>query len=218
MKKLPMALVCGIAVIALTIVLYFTILSNALLEAIHFISLVAIVLAEIITTCYACFVRDNPRKLAAVVVSGFMVPISVILSVVYIVNFPEGYGTYMGLYSVGLLVTNIFAYILLRFDADKSEENDRLQNAKGHMLMLRKMVMCVMAESGAEPYQARLRALEENLHFSNDGVIVPEDEHIRQMLLQLQENIGNPGFGTEELLDKIEKAVRMRAIIASRNV
>ena len=218
MKKFPMALVCGVATIVVTILLYFTILSNVLLEAIHFIALVAIVVAEMITTGYACLAKGSPRKVAAVVVSALTIPAAIVLSVVYMVNFPYGYGTYLGLYFALLLIANVIALILVHFDANRHEQDNRFQEAKSNMLVLRKLVKCVMAETAAQPYQARLRKLEENLHFSNDGVIVAEDEEIRQMLLQLQEKVSDPEFGTEELLDKIEKTVQQRKIMTSRNV
>ena len=218
MRRFPAVLLVGIAVMVLTIVLYFTILGNALLEAIHFIALVAILLSEGITTAYACVVKGSPRKFAAVLVSGVMIPFAIVLSMVYIVNFPKGYGTYLGWYFAGHLVTNILAFILLRFDAGKKEGNQNLQNAKSNMLGLRKLVKCILADPAAQPFAARLNALEEKLHFSNDGVIEAGDENIRLLLLQLQENIADPEFDTEQMLTKLEKAVDVRSIMTSRNV
>jgi len=218
MKKVSAALVCGIAAIAVTVLLYFTILNNVFLEAIHFICLVAIVLAEAITTGYACCVKASPRKLAATLVSSLMIPVSVLLSVVYIVNFPDGYATYICLYLVGTVLVNIFAYILLRFDASRNEENENLQGAKGNMRNLRKLVKCVMADAAAKPYEARLRALEENLHFSNDSVISAQDAEIHQMLLALQANIGDPAYDAQAQLEKLERAVQARKILTSRTV
>ena len=69
MKKFPAVLIGGLAVMLLTIVLYFTILSNIILTAIHFISLVAILLSEGITTFYLWRAKGSPRGIAAAVVS-----------------------------------------------------------------------------------------------------------------------------------------------------
>ena len=88
MKKIPVSLLCGAAAVVITIVAFFTIFNNIVLQAIHFISLVAIVFAEIITTVYAMFSAGNPRKVGAAVVSAFMIPFAAVLSVVYISNFP----------------------------------------------------------------------------------------------------------------------------------
>jgi len=214
MKKFPAVLVCGIAVMLLTVVLYFTVLGNILLTAIHFIALLAILLAEAVTTLYAWSAKGSPRKVAAAVLTGFMIPYAVILSVVYIVNFPAGYGTYIGWYLAGTLLVNVIAFLLIRFDAGKNSENDRLQAAKNNMLGLRKIVMCILADPAAQAYEAQLRALEEKLHFSKDSVIVAADEDIRQQLLQLQENIGNAAFDAPQMLEQIEKAIDARNIMA----
>lgn len=218
MKKLPISLLCGIAVILLTVILFFTILGNTVLEAIHLISLVAIVLAEIVTTVYAVCAKANPRGVAAAVVSSFMIPASLVLSVVYIANFPIGYGAYLGWYCAGTVLVNALALILLGFDGRKSEENAQFQTAKDNMLHLRKLVKCVMAEPAAKPFEARLRALEEALHFSNDSVIVPVDETICQLLLQLQQNISDPDFDAQAHLEKLEKTVQTRTIMTSKTV
>ena len=214
MKKFPATLLCGLAAMLLTIVLYFTILGNIVLTAIHFICLIAILISEALTTLYAWKCKGSPRKLAAAVVSALLVPYAIVLSVVYIINFPEGYGTYIGWYVAGVLVVNILAFILMRFDNTKAAENTQLQDAKGNMLKLRKLVKCIMADPAAKSYEARLYALEEKLHFSNDAVIVPEDADIRALLLQLQENIADPEFDHAQLLDKLEKLVDRRKIMA----
>lgn len=216
MKRFPAVLLCGIAAMLLTVVLYFTILGNVLLEAIHFVALVAILLAEGITTAYAYAAKGSPRKVAATVVSSFMIPYALILSVVYIVNFPTGYGTYLGLYFAGTVIINVIAFILMSFDARKNDEDHRMQEAKNNMLGLRKIVKCILADPAAQPYAAQLRALEEKLHFSNDNVLATEDENIRLLLLQLQTNISDPQFDSEQMLVEIGKAIAIRNATASK--
>ncbi len=218
MKKFSAVLLCGLAAILLTVVLYFAILGNILLTAIHFIALVAILLAEAVTTAYFFFAKGSPRRIAAAVVSGIMIPFAAILSVVYIVNFPEGYGTYIGWYCAGTLVVNLLGFILVRFNSNKGDENATLQNAKSNMLNLRKLVMCILVDPAAKPYEDKLRSLEEKLHFSNDCVIAAEDENTYQLLLQLQENIADPKFDCEQALQKIEKSIDQRRIMTSRNI
>lgn len=218
MKKVASVLLCALAAIAITVILYLTIFGTGVWGVIHFVTLFAVVLAEIVTAGYACLVDGSPRKVAAVILSAFMIPYSAILSVVYITGFPYGYGTYLGWYFAGTVAVNAICLILLLFDSGKKRENDRLQDAKENMLELRKLVKCIMADPASEPVAEQLRALEEKLHFSNDSVITADDEKIRLLLLQLQENIADPEFDREQLLQKIEKAVTTRSIMTSRNV
>ena len=197
MKKIPGALILGLAMIAVTLLLFFAILSETTIETMHILGLSAILLAEIVTTTYACFTKGSPRRVAAVVFSGVAIPVAIVMSLIFNIAFPESYLVFCLLYSVVLILVNVVAYSLLSFDATASKENQQLQDAKGNMLMLRKMVKCVMADPAAAPYEARLNALEEDLHFSGDNVIASNDASIRQMLLHLQENISNPGFDVE---------------------
>lgn len=218
MKKFPVSLLCGIAVIVATIILYFTILGNVVLEAIHFIALVAIVLAETVTTIYSLLVKGSPRKLAAVGLTALLVPFAVVLSIVYIINFPRGYGAYLGWYFAASIIVHAIALILVVFDSRKTHEDEQLQKAKSNMLYLRKLVKCIMIEDAAKSYEKRLYAIEEKLRFGNDCVIAPDDEELSGLLLELQQNIGEKDFDAEGTLTRIEKMVQRRTITFSRTV
>lgn len=214
MKRFSMSLLCGMAVMLLTVVLYFTILGNILLTAIHFVTLAAILLSEGVVVIYAYFAKGSPRRVAAAIVSGFMFPYSVMLSVVYVVNFPNGYATYIGWYCAGTVIVNALAILLVQLDLRKNDENTQLQAGKRNMLELRKMVMCILADPASKPYTNQLRALEEKLHYSNDSVISNEDGNIRALLQELDGNISNPEFDVEMMIRKIEQSIDARNIMA----
>jgi len=220
MKKIPGSLIAGLALIAVTLLLFFTFtaIADTTLEAIHILGLCFILLSEGITTAYACFSKESPRRKAAVLVSAVMIPGSCFMTFIYSTLFPDSITTFVLLHCVGLIITNLFAYYLMSFDIARGHEDKQLQDAKGNMLMLRKMVKCVMADPAAAPYEARLMALEEELHFSNDSVITASDATIRQMLLQLQQNIADPTYDVDAQITQIEKAVQTRKILASTNL
>ena len=218
MKKFSAVLLSGFAAMLLTVVLYFTVLNSVILSVIHFIALLAILLAEAVTTAYFFFANGSPRRVAAAFISGIMIPFAAGLSVVYIVNFPEGYGTYMAWYFAGTIAVNLICFVLLRFDENKQIADSSLQRAKSNMLYLRKLIMCILADPASKPYAGELRELEEKLHFSNDTVIAAEDEKIRLLLLQLQENIAKQDFDCRQLLREIDMTIEQRKIVCSRNV
>lgn len=218
MKKIPAALIVGLAVIAVTLLLFFAILSESSIETMHILGICAIVLAEAVSTAYACFAKGNPRRVAAVVISAITIPVAVYMTVLFCANFYDKYLVFVLLFCVALIAANAVAYLLLNFDSAAKKENQELQDAKGNMMMLRKLVKCVMADPAAAPYEARLMALEDDLRFSGDNVIASNDGSIRQMLLQLQEGIADPAFETEAHLEKLEKAVQMRKILASKTI
>ncbi len=218
MKKIPISLICGIAAILITILLYAVILQSAFLQAMCFVTLAGVVLSEIVTTAFAVLAKGNPRKVAAAVISSFTVPLALVLSVVYIASFPNGYATYVGWYTVSMIAVNVIAVILYRFDAQKTEENTALQSAKTNMLNLRKMVKLIMSDPAAQDVRNDLYRLEEKLHFSNDGVIAPQDSSIYEKLAELRENVGNADYDKKAAIEAISKAVDERNIFYSRSV
>lgn len=220
MKKPLGALIAGLALIAVTLLLFFTIatIADTTLETIHILGLSFILLSEVITMLYGAFAKDSPRRKAAVLVSSAMIPGSVFMTFIYSVLFPDSITVFVLLHCIGFIVCNLFAYYLMSFDVARGKEDKQVQDAKGNMLMLRKMVKVVMADPAAAPYEARLMALEEELHFSNDSVITASDNTIRQMLLMLQQNIADPTYDVEGQITRIEKAVQTRKILASTNL
>lgn len=214
MKKSPIALVCGLAAILLTVVLFLLILGNPFQTAMHGICFGGILLAELISLIYALCAHGNPRKVAAAVVSCAMVPYAVILSAMFLAGGSDRCDRLIGWYGVGLIVINALSLTLTCFDAGKSKQNNNLQAAKGNMRSLCKIVRCIMADPAAAAYSTQLRALEDKLEFSKDTVVLAEDERIRLMLLQLKERIADPNFDSKQMLQQIEKAIDTRNIMA----
>ena len=215
MKKLPISLVCGFSAMLITVLLYVLLLQNVLLQGICLVTLFGVLLAELAVTLLAYLAKGQPRRVASAIVASFLVPFAVILSVVYIVNFPNGYGTYLGWYFVGLLVVGVISVILFVFNDKKTEENDALQKAK---LSLRKLVKCVMANPAAAPYQKALSAVEEKLHFTNDSVIAPQDAVIESLLMDLLNQISNPETDVDAMLTNLNQVIDTRTIMNNRNV
>ena len=218
MKRPSAVLIIGILVMVLTAVIFFTIVGFGALSAIHFITLTAMLISEAITTGYAYLAKSSARRYAAAFVTAAMIPFSVYLSIVYITRFPLNYSTYVGLFVAGQLIVNIIGFILVRFDTNKTEENQSFQEAKTNMLNLRKLVKVIMADPAAQPIADELRALEDKLHFSNDNVIAAEDDQIRAMLAELHSNVDNPEFDCKQHIAKINKVIDMRNIMTSRTV
>ncbi len=214
MKKAPISLIVGGASILVTILLYFVILGNRLSQTICLITLIGVVLAEVLATVFAYISNGDPRKVAAATVSVFLVPISVVLSIVYIVNFPTGYLTYTGIYMVCSIIVVAIAAVLSSFSSQKNAENNELQNAKANMLALREIVHAIMIEPAAKQYKVDLSKLEEKLHFSKDNVVTTQDETIYSLLLELQNNIGNPAFDVKAAINKLNYTIDRRNILA----
>ena len=92
--------------------------------------------------------------------------------------------------------------------------NEKLQNAKANMLTLRKLVKCVMMKETAENFKKELDEIDEKLHFSNDNVIMEMDANIRQMIIELENNIDNENFNSEEQIKAISSEIDRRNVFA----
>lgn len=218
MKKIPLSLFVGVLLIIITVVLYFLFFGNLFVRTMCLVSLIGVVIAEATTTVLAFFSKGDPRRVVATVISAGMVPIALTLSLVYSLLFPLAYGKYLAFYIACYLAIGIVVGILWLFQTKRAGQEETFQNAKGQMLKLRKLVTCIMADPAAEPYKKQLRMLEEKLHFTNDGVIVAQDAEILNLLLELQDNISNPEFDVPAHLEKLNKTVDVRTIMASRTV
>ena len=153
MKKTSISIICGLASIIATIILYATILGNIFLQVIYFITLLGVLCAEAITMILACLSNGRPRKVAGVLVSAMMIPVSVILSLVYIVNFPTMCAAYVGVYCTCYIVVGVIIFVLFNFDENKAKQNDNFQEARRRMLKLRRIVKCIMLEPEAQKYK-----------------------------------------------------------------
>lgn len=218
MKKASFSLIGGIGAILVTVILYFVILGNLLLETICLITLLGVILAEAVTTILAYLAAGNPRKVTAAIISAIMIPISIILSIVYIIAFPLGYITYISLYVIAFIIVMVITTILYSFSAKRDNVNDTLQNAKNNVLYMRKLIKLIKSNPAASQYEAKLSKLDEKLHYSNDTVITQHDEQITNMLVQLNSNISVPGFDVDSALAELEKVIDTRAILSSRTI
>lgn len=218
MKKMPTSILCGIVAILVTVILYFTIIGNIFAQIICFITLVGVVLAEIVVTILAYRSQGEPRKVAATIATSFMIPISTLLSIIYIVNFPKGYGSYLGYYFSSFASLLLISAIIWKFANNRKNDSEILQNAKNNMLELRKLVKCVMLKQNAANFKKELDEIEEKLHFSNDAVIMEADANIRQMLMDLEKNIDNKDFAVEEHIKAILNEIDRRNIFAKETI
>ena len=218
MKKTPVSLICGIASILVTIILYLAILGNVFAQIICFITLIGVVIAEAIVTFLAYFCNGEPRKVGATIFAGLMIPVSITLSVVYILNFPRGYALYLAYYVAALVVILGITLIIWNFSGNRSAENAVLQNAKNNMIGLRKLVKCALAKTTAPQVKKDLEKIEEKLHFSNDAVITDVDSNIRRLLIELDNNIANEGYNPQPIMDEIAKEIDRRNIMTKPTV
>lgn len=218
MKKAPISILCGIAAILVTIISYFVIIGNIFSQIICFITLVGVVITEAIITALAYYSKGEPRKVAATIISSFMIPVSIVLSILYIVKFPKGYGSYLGWYFSAVAIILVIVAIIWKFADNRNDDNAELQNAKENMLELRKLVKCIMLKQNAENLKKELEQIEEKLHFSNDAVIVEADAKIRQMLIELENSIDEKDFNAAEFIHTISSEIDRRNIFAKNTI
>lgn len=218
MKKMPLSILCGIASVILTLILYFTIIGNIFIKMICFATLLGVIVAEIVVTVMAYYTDKQPGKVVATAIVSLMIPISILLSLVYIIKYPYGYGIYLGYYFSAFSILLVIGTIIWRFSDGIQEKNDAFQHSKQNMLNLRKLVKVIMNDPVAEKYKKELSNIEEKLHFSNDAVITKADSEIYNLLTELKENIGNEEFDVDSHIQEIVQKVDIRDIYSKKTV
>lgn len=212
------SLICGGASILITIILYLLILESSLTEAICLITLLGLIIAEGVSATLFYCAKADPRKMTAAFNSLIMIPIALILSIVYIVNFPEGYITYLGIYAVAFILVMSFGSFFWGSANKRKQEDNAVQSAKANMLEMRKIVKFIMSKPNAQQYRKELYAIEEKLHFTNDCVILEMDANIRQMLIMLDNNIDSSEFNTAEYIQAISNEIDRRNIFSKNTI
>lgn len=218
MKKIPISIIGGIVAIIVTTIMYFAICGNIFTRVICLVTYLGVIIAEAVTTALAYRSKGDPRKVAATIVFSLAIPAALLLSVIYIVNFPYGYGSYVSWYFVVSLLLGLVSFVLWVFTAKKTAENETLQDAKTNMINLRKIVKCIMADPAAAEYLKDLSQIEDKLHFSDDSVISEKDAEICEMLYDLQEGISDESYDVKKQIAAINKKIDIRNIMAKKTV
>ena len=218
MKKSPVSLIVGVALAVITLIIYGLFLGEDFFEAPVLVTLLGVLLAEAVATFIAFASKGEPRKVAASLVSAAMVPVAVILSVKFISDWSDEYFKFCGIYFIFFIVIMTVAFLLFSVNSQKKEENEQLQTAKNNILNMRKLVKVIMVNPAAAPYEQKLYALEEKLHFSNDNVVSPQDDNIYNMISFLHSNISSPDFDVNAYIDSINNAIDTRNIMTQRTI
>lgn len=218
MKKMPVSILCGIVVIFVTIISYFLIVGDIFTQIICFVTLIGVIAAESVVTALAYCSKGEPRKVVATVIASFMIPVSILLSIVYISKSSKGYGSYLGYYFSAFAIILAICAVIWKFADNRKNDDDVLQSAKANITELRKLVKCVMLKQNSKNFKKELYEIEEKLHFSNDAIITESDSHIRQMLIELENNIDNDDFDTAGLIKAITSEIDRRNIYAKSTI
>ncbi len=86
------------------------------------------------------------------------------------------------------------------------------------MLNLRKVVKIIAADPTFTKYSDKLNKIEDELHFSNDSVIMPQDNEIYNRLTSVKNLSGNQDINIDSELEIISKLINERNIISKKTV
>ena len=126
--------------------------------------------------------------------------------------------SYLGYYFSAFAIILAICAVIWKFADNRKNDDDVLQSAKANITELRKLVKCVMLKQNSKNFKKELYEIEEKLHFSNDAIITESDSHIRQMLIELENNIDNDDFDTAGLIKAITSEIDRRNIYAKSTI
>ena len=217
MKRAYTSLIIGGAGLLITGLLYYIVLRDDLGTTINWLSMTGVLLAEVITIVLALFTLGSPRRVAATGVSALGIAAAIALSLIFINSFAEAVVTFVLLYVVFTVGINALSAVLLRYGATQKAANDDLRQAKQSMLNLRKIVQSILADPASADIKADLEKVDEDLRFSNDAVIVPQDKTIYNLLTELLGRLQDPAFDRNLAIANLNRVIRERNIMTNRN-
>lgn len=202
-------LVGGICIFA-TIVIYLLSIRNIFEEPMCWLALSCIVFSELITLYLACTSKENPARETAVVVGIVQTLITIVISVYFINVAIFSYTGFIISYVITFTVALILIVVLTRFYHDRAVENKEFKDAKMNMVQIRSVVQSMINSGKGADYIDSLKALDENLRFSDDSTIHGLDSEIFNRVRALSSALQSGGTNIEESIEKINGMIAQR--------
>lgn len=214
MKKMNIgSWIVGLIITAATAAVYLMSVHEMLDVAMCWICFGVILVLELVTTALFASAGDDPRMVARGTAFLLETVAVILISVVYILFFPDSYYGY-GIFVVSLTALSaVAAVILTRSYASTTRAQAQVQNAKGNMRRCRSVVNLMLTTPGAEQYRGQLQALDEQMRFSNDSVITEVDDAIFAQLCALADGIRDGQEDVASLIRQIQGLLERRAFL-----
>ena len=201
--------ILSIVVMVATLGIFLLLCRNILDTGMCWYTLAIIMLSEGFLSAFWISFKRVPERFAAFLVSATQTLANLLVSIIFLLVFPE---SYIG-YTVFVILSILALFVLAFFLLNNSKEAQKMESSKDFFFKCRLAVNALANSPNGESYRAELLKLEENLRFCNDGLVIDGDHQIYESICELKTKIDCEGNGVLESIKDIENMVRQHDMI-----
>lgn len=211
-KSKYVALICGAISIAVTVLFYYMIFDNIYDMPMRWMSMTALILAEVIATVKAFAVKRTIFGLSNVTTSIFHIVTVFIFTIVFLVFFVESINWYLIL-NVLALAGMLLIDVCVLFFGNQTEARDRkLKESQSVVLQCveKALSLCVVYNNSS--YRKELEEITDLLKYSDNSSLTGDEIIIMNQLDEVELMLKNDDEGTGQKLMELKNSIKLRSI------
>lgn len=211
-KSKYIALICGAASIAITVIFYLLTFENIFTIPIRWLSMMCLVLAETIATVKAFTVKRKIFGVSNIVTSIVHIVGVLIISIVFVNIFPLLIKKYVLVNILVLCILSVVDFTIVFFANRVKTQNGKLNESQSVMMCCVEKASALCSEFGDTDYKKELEEIFELLKYSDNSCLTEDEMPIMNKLDELQLLLGNNDDSVSEKIIELKNAVKLRSI------
>lgn len=211
-KSKYIALICGVASIAVTVIFYLLTFDNIFTIPMRWASLMFLILAETIGTLKAFTVKRTIFGVSNIVTSIVHIIAILIISIIFVNIFPLLIKKYILLNILALCILLVIDVIIVFFTNRVSTQNSKLNESQSVLGCCVEKAASLWVEFGDTEHKKELEEIVELLKYSDNSCLSQEEMTIMNKLDELQLLLKNDDDGISEKIIEIKNAIKLRSI------
>ena len=205
-------LICTVIALAATVSLYMFAFGDIFSVTMRWVSLLALVAAEIIGACKLMFLRKTIFGTAVIKTSLIHIGAVFVTSMIFVNLFPLLIAPYMWLNVLMLCALAIIDVLLLYFGGRVASDNARLAESQSVVASCHAKAQDLCVEYRNGDYSKDLSDIAEMIKYSDNSVLTNDELSILNGLEQLRGLLAGNDPGVPEKITEIKNLIKMRSI------
>ena len=211
-KSKNIAIICGAASVAITILFYLLTFDNIFTIPMRWVSLIFLILAEAIWTVKALTVRKSIFSVSILITSIAHVIVVLALSIVFVNLLPLLIKKYILLNILALFVLLVADAIIIFFANRVSTQNNKLNESQSVMGYCVEKASSLCVEFKDTDYKKDLEEIVELLKYSDNSCLTQDERDIMNKLDEVKQLLKDNEEGINEKIIEIKNAIELRSI------
>lgn len=203
-------LISGILVMVTTILLYTILVKTFFKVPMAYITLLCVLASEAAATLTFTMIKCDYKRIFTSIVFAIQAILTIIASIVFINLFVFSYKGFFTFYTLSLVASALAIIFLYALRGNVDAKNQEFKDAKSNMADIRMAVNKIINSPEGAEYKKELKALDENLRFTDDSVQDSLDIDIECKVGVLATNIGAANFDVLNAINEINDIIKQR--------